>query len=306
MLPQAHALVSTAWRTPRACSPPSCAARGIELVGVTKAVDGEPLVGQAMLAAGCAGLADSPPARPGAARRPRPGAADAHPRAAGARGRRGGAGGRPRGALRRRHRRVPSASTRRATRSSSCSRWTSATAAKACCRSAAAGGEPARRPAGHRPARHQRQLRLPLRPAPQPTLFRQAEDVLAAVAARCDRRAAALARRHVLPAAPRGLPAALPHRDPRRRRLAVRIRLRLRRRARRASSAATLCSPPPCWSRPPSRRPRPARPAWTPSATCRTSPCRPEKPGTRCSPWAGATPSPRASGRCSPAPPSPA
>jgi ornithine racemase len=34
-------------------------AQGIELVGVTKAVDGEPLVGQAMLEAGCAGLADS-------------------------------------------------------------------------------------------------------------------------------------------------------------------------------------------------------------------------------------------------------
>jgi predicted amino acid racemase len=34
-------------------------ARGIELVGVTKAVDGEPAVGQAMLEAGCAGLADS-------------------------------------------------------------------------------------------------------------------------------------------------------------------------------------------------------------------------------------------------------
>ncbi len=33
--------------------------RGIELVGVTKAVDGEPAVGQAMLEAGCAGLADS-------------------------------------------------------------------------------------------------------------------------------------------------------------------------------------------------------------------------------------------------------
>jgi predicted amino acid racemase len=32
---------------------------GIELVGVTKAVDGEPAVGQAMLEAGCAGLADS-------------------------------------------------------------------------------------------------------------------------------------------------------------------------------------------------------------------------------------------------------
>ena len=34
-------------------------ARGIELVGVTKAVDGEPAVGRAMLEAGCAGLADS-------------------------------------------------------------------------------------------------------------------------------------------------------------------------------------------------------------------------------------------------------
>ena len=34
-------------------------ARGIELVGVTKAVDGEPAVGQAMLEAGCTGLADS-------------------------------------------------------------------------------------------------------------------------------------------------------------------------------------------------------------------------------------------------------
>ena len=34
-------------------------AQGIELIGVTKAVDGEPAVGQAMLAAGCAGLADS-------------------------------------------------------------------------------------------------------------------------------------------------------------------------------------------------------------------------------------------------------
>jgi predicted amino acid racemase len=34
-------------------------ARGIALVGVTKAVDGEPAVGRAMLAAGCAGLADS-------------------------------------------------------------------------------------------------------------------------------------------------------------------------------------------------------------------------------------------------------
>ncbi len=33
--------------------------RGIELVGVTKAVDGEPAVGRAMLEAGCAGLADS-------------------------------------------------------------------------------------------------------------------------------------------------------------------------------------------------------------------------------------------------------
>ncbi len=33
--------------------------RGIELVGVTKAVDGEPAVGQAMLEAGCTGLADS-------------------------------------------------------------------------------------------------------------------------------------------------------------------------------------------------------------------------------------------------------
>jgi predicted amino acid racemase len=33
--------------------------RGIELCGVTKAVDGEPAVGQAMLEAGCAGLADS-------------------------------------------------------------------------------------------------------------------------------------------------------------------------------------------------------------------------------------------------------
>ena len=33
--------------------------RGIALVGVTKAVDGEPGVGQAMLEAGCAGLADS-------------------------------------------------------------------------------------------------------------------------------------------------------------------------------------------------------------------------------------------------------
>jgi len=32
---------------------------GIELVGVTKAVDGEPAVGRAMLEAGCAGLADS-------------------------------------------------------------------------------------------------------------------------------------------------------------------------------------------------------------------------------------------------------
>jgi len=32
---------------------------GIELVGVTKVVDGEPSVGQAMLEAGCAGLADS-------------------------------------------------------------------------------------------------------------------------------------------------------------------------------------------------------------------------------------------------------
>ena len=34
-------------------------ARGIELVGVTKALDGEPAVGQAMLEAGAAGLADS-------------------------------------------------------------------------------------------------------------------------------------------------------------------------------------------------------------------------------------------------------
>ena len=34
-------------------------AQGIELVGVTKAVDGEPLIGQAMLEAGAAGLADS-------------------------------------------------------------------------------------------------------------------------------------------------------------------------------------------------------------------------------------------------------
>jgi predicted amino acid racemase len=34
-------------------------AGGIELVGVTKAVDGEPAVGQTMLEAGCAGLADS-------------------------------------------------------------------------------------------------------------------------------------------------------------------------------------------------------------------------------------------------------
>jgi len=34
-------------------------ARGIELVGVTKAVDGEPAVGQTLLEAGCAGLADS-------------------------------------------------------------------------------------------------------------------------------------------------------------------------------------------------------------------------------------------------------
>ena len=34
-------------------------ASGIELVGVTKAVDGEPAVGQAMLEAGCTGLADS-------------------------------------------------------------------------------------------------------------------------------------------------------------------------------------------------------------------------------------------------------
>ena len=33
--------------------------RGIALIGVTKAVDGEPLVGQAMREAGCAGLADS-------------------------------------------------------------------------------------------------------------------------------------------------------------------------------------------------------------------------------------------------------
>ncbi len=33
--------------------------RGIELIGVTKAVDGEPLVGQAMLEAGAVGLADS-------------------------------------------------------------------------------------------------------------------------------------------------------------------------------------------------------------------------------------------------------
>ncbi len=33
--------------------------RGISLVGVTKCVDGEPLVGRAMLEAGCAGLADS-------------------------------------------------------------------------------------------------------------------------------------------------------------------------------------------------------------------------------------------------------
>ncbi|HMK92919.1 MAG TPA: alanine racemase [Thermoleophilia bacterium] len=34
-------------------------AQGIELVGVTKALDGEPLIGQAMLEAGAAGLADS-------------------------------------------------------------------------------------------------------------------------------------------------------------------------------------------------------------------------------------------------------
>ena len=33
--------------------------RGIELVGVTKALDGEPVVGQTMVTAGCAGLADS-------------------------------------------------------------------------------------------------------------------------------------------------------------------------------------------------------------------------------------------------------
>ena len=33
--------------------------RGFTLIGVTKCVDGEPLVGQAMLEAGCAGLADS-------------------------------------------------------------------------------------------------------------------------------------------------------------------------------------------------------------------------------------------------------
>ena len=33
--------------------------RGIDLIGVTKAVDGEPVVGQTMLTAGCTGLADS-------------------------------------------------------------------------------------------------------------------------------------------------------------------------------------------------------------------------------------------------------
>ncbi len=154
--------------------------------------------------------------------------------------------------------------------------------------------------------RHQRQLRLPVRPAPQSSALSPSRGCARRGRRSLCRRAAALARRHVLPAAPRGLPAALPHRDPCRRRAAVRIRLRLRRRAHRPraprpsahrhrTGVVHQAAGSGGHGRPGRLRPRAGR-----------VPARREKRGTRCSPWAVATPSPRASGRCSPASPSPA
>ena len=104
---------------------------GIELTGVTKAVDGEPLVGEAMLEAGAAGLADSRLPRSTRLAAPRPGPADPHPAAAAGRARDGGAGRRPRPALGPGDRRARSASAPPARRSTSCSPSTSATAARA-------------------------------------------------------------------------------------------------------------------------------------------------------------------------------
>ena len=202
-------------------------ASGIELVGVTKAVDGEPAVGQALLEGGCVGLADSRlPAMTRLAARalgpltfiraPQPDEVEtvaqitdrvhlSRPEIARALGER--APGDPIEVLLtvdlgdRREGVLPE-------------------------HAAAVAAELGRLPRSE-PRRHRGQLRLPLGTAPQPRALRARRGDPRGARGLLRRRAAPLAGRDLLPAVRRRLPAALSHRGALRRRAVPRLGHRL-------------------------------------------------------------------------------
>ena len=282
-------------------SRPTCTARGLTLVRRHQ-VRGRRAARRAGAARGrLRRPRRQPPARAGAARRDRPGAAHAHPRAPGGR------------AARRRRRsptacccatRAPpacSASTPPAPPSRSCSPSTSATAARASCRRT-----PRRSPhelagaARRRAGRRQRQLRLPLRPA-------AVAGAVPAGRGRPGRRRRPLRRRagasaSAAPASSSTWTATRRASPPRSAPAAARSTATTSSAAAAspASSAPTRCSRPPCSSATASRRRRRGPAASTPSATCPTSTCRTGTPGTPWSPSAAGTWSRAASARSSP------
>ena len=200
---------------------------GITLVGVTKAVDGEPRVGQAMLEAGAAGLADS--------RLPSLVRLAAHALA-------------PLTLIR-----PPQPDELEAT-AQVADRVLLSDVAAARVLGEHAPGAPiellltldlgdrregvlpeavpglaaqlARLP-GRAARRHRRELRLPVGPAPVAPAVRASRAGAGRHRSPVRRRAAALYRRHLLRAVPAGLPAALQHRAPLRGRPALRSRLRV-------------------------------------------------------------------------------